>query len=164
MATRGDVQTDTFFVIGNPSTVVASPDFAETSVQDCCYELFLFGDTSDTDEFKNDRTGFFKAYDNSVTGASLVIQKCVGSSFVDVVTISDDTYGTFYDYGASQLANGKEWIGIYMDWRQLLIDPDTLGTLGEGYYRLKTVETNLLASVGDQNQYSFVYQLRRVRQ
>lgn len=155
MAARGEVQTNTFFgVIDNPDQTVIQPDFAVAGVKDCCFDLPLFGDISDTDQFKNDRTGFFKAYDpNLISSVDIILQKCVNGTFVDVVAFIDNKYGTFSSLGTFQ-ADGLNYISMYMDWRQVLIDPDTLG-LGEGTYRLKTDETNILASVPVQNQFTF---------
>jgi len=159
--TRGDVQTDTFFVIDeNPDKTIAGPDFAVSEVKDCPFILPLFGDIADIDNFKNDRTGFFRAYDpNIITSVDIVLQKCVNDVFVDVVTFIDNKYGTFSSLGTFQ-ADGLDYTSMYMDWRQVLIDPDGLGTLGEGKYRLKTIEVNTLASVDDQNQFSFRYKLQ----
>ena len=171
MATRGDVQEKVFFSVkSDPNQVPEGPTLTTTSIQDCCYQLPLFGKTGvtapDTDRFKNDRTAFLKAYDSAVTAVSIILQKCVDDEFTDVVTLSDSTYGDFFDFTAGNpdfegLDNSPlTYIGVYMDWRQVLIDPDVLGTLGEGIYRLRTDETNILASLANQSQYSFEYNLR----
>lgn len=154
MATRGDVQTATFFTIGNTPLVFETTDvFASTSATDCCLELPVFASLSDTDPLKNDRTSFWKPYDNSVTAVVLKLQKCVNGASVTQATISDDTYGTFIDFGTTT-AGGKNFIALKsIDWTQILTD------FGVGTYRLKTEETNLLASVPVQNQYSFTYKL-----
>jgi len=154
---RGDSQELIVKLI--PSSPVAPSraiPLAPSIVDDCCFELPIFGAVSDTDPFKNDRTGFIRKYDRLITGVSIVIQKYENGSFVDKHTITDNSYGTFSDFGVFE-ANGFKYISVYIDWRLVLIGFDA------GSYRLKTIEVNSLASTADQNDYSEEYCLREFR-
>lgn len=160
MAEGGDVQKIILQLIeDNPDKTPVIVPKAETSVEDCCFQLPLFGDIADTDKFKNDRTGYLKRYGKSVTAVTFTLQKCINDTFVDAVDLVDNTYGTFHTFGFFE-SQGFKYIGIYMDWRQVLIDPDTNDPpLGKGTYRILTKETNILASLPVQNQCSFEYDL-----
>lgn len=154
MAARGDVQEDIVTLIeSNPDQSLLTVPLAATTVEDCCFFRPIFGDTTDTDPFKNDRSSFIRRYDGLVTGVVLIIQKCVNGAYADQHTIIDDTYGDFSDFGVFSTTRFN-YISIYVDWR-LVLD-----AFGEGIYRIKTVETNTLASLGDQNQFSDDYFLQ----
>lgn len=154
MAARGDVQEDIVTLIeSNPNNTLLAPSLAPTTVEDCCFFLPIFGDTSDEDPFKNDRNSFIRRYDLLVSGVVLKIQKCVNGTYTDQHTIIDNTYGDFSDFGVFSTTRYK-YISIYMDWR-LVLD-----AFGEGIYRIYTEETNILTSLGVQNDCSDDYELK----
>jgi|TARA_Y100000310_G_scaffold311768_2_gene358362 hypothetical protein len=154
MAARGDVQEDIVSLIeSDPDKTVSAPPLAVSTVEDCCFWLPVFGDTSDTDDFKNDRSSFIKRYPRIVSGVVMVIQKCVNGTYTDQHTIVDDTYGDFSDFGDFSIGS-VNYISIYIDWRLILT------AFGEGIYRIKTLETNSLASSPVQNDYSHDYHLQ----
>ena len=153
MAEGGDVQKRLFQMIDeNPIVNVPLPPLGVTDVSDCCFELPIFGNTTDPDPLQNDRTGFVKRYGRSTLNVPLVIQKFEGD-WLDKVTITDNTYGDYSSFGFFQY-QGYKYISIYVDWRAVL------SAFDQGSYRIKTVETNILASIGLQNQYSFEYCLK----
>lgn len=151
---RGEVHEAVMFVVSeNPDKTILAPEKAATGIDDCCFILPLFGDTGDTDSFKNDRTGFFRSYPLTVTAVDLLIQKCVNDTFVTQHTIVDNTYGTFSSFGTFT-ANGRKYVSIYIDWTAIL------SAFGEGIYQIATDETNILASLSNQSQCSFAYRLQ----
>jgi hypothetical protein len=158
MASRGDVQEQVFLTIAPGAAVPPVIPLAASVTDDCCFNLPLFGDISDTDEFKNDRTDFLKAYDGATTAVILKLEKNISGVWTEVVDLIDNTYGTFFALGFFTTGN-LSYIGYFMDWRQVLIDPATTNVLGEGTYRIKTIETNVL--LGTINNYSFDYCLKQ---
>jgi hypothetical protein len=146
---------------GNPDKSVITLPLVTPLDIDCCIELDVYGDVSDPSTFKNDRTGdSLWKFDKSTTAVDLWLQKWDESTgWGDVVQITNDTYGTYHAFGFFT-SGSFDYAGVYMDWRKVLIDPDTLGTLGEGSYRIKAEETNILAALNGQKQYSFVYCVR----
>ncbi len=153
MATRGDVQKDTFFTIGGSANVVTGPEFAEP-LEECCVDLLLFGDLlNPTDPFKNDKTSYFEYYSNDTDTAILKLQKCENGTFVDKATITDNTYGEFSDFGDFQ-ADNRNYISIKnIDWTAIL------SAFDRGKYRFIVETTNILASVTPTPDCSFTYKL-----
>jgi len=152
MASRGDVQEELFFATGTALPVSNIPDVPE-GLKECCYELFLFTYTTDvTDDLKNDRTSFFKYYPESFTAGTFIIQKCVGGTFTDQHTITDNTYGTFKDF-ATEVKNGFNYISIKnIDWTAVRV------SFGVGKYRIKATATDIFSNTD--TTYSFNYKVQ----
>lgn len=157
MATRGDVQTATFFTISAESPLATGPTFAEGIGGECCVDLLLFGDNSTPEntanKYRNDKTGYFEYYSNDTDSAVMKIQKCVNGTMTDQHTV-DGTYGTFSDFGEFQSDNRKYISLKNIDWTAILL------AFGEGKYRLIVETTNILASVVTVPDCSFTYTLK----
>jgi len=158
MATRGDVQTDTFFTISVATPLATGPTFAEGLTGECCIDLFLFGDNSNptnkANKYRNDKTSYFEYYSNDTTTAIMKIQKCVNGVMTDKHTVTDDTYGTFSDFGVFQSDNRKYISLKNIDWTAILL------AFGEGKYRLTVETTNILTSVTTVPRCTFTYTLK----
>ena len=154
MAEGGDVQKRLFGMIDdNPVVSTPLPPLGVTDVSDCCFELPIFGNLgSSTNKASNDRTGFIKRYNKSISNVSLVLQKFDGE-WVDQDDINNDDYGDFSDFGDYEY-KGYKYISIYVSWRDILV------AFGEGSYRIKTIEESIQSSVDDKNKFSFEYCLR----
>jgi hypothetical protein len=79
------------------------------------------------------------------------LQKKVSGSWVEQVTISDDTYGEYYPQGS--FASKPKYAGFIVNWQSVL------STIGEGQYRVEVVETNPLYPSGT-SKYSMPFCLK----
>lgn len=160
MAERGEVSTVNLFGVGNVTQPPIPVIDESLELEECCYILPLLADLTDTDPLKNDRTSFFRYYDqNAVTAAVFIIQKCENGVFVDKVTIADNTYGEFSPLG-DEVHNigGVDHNYIRLDninWTQILDDFE------EGVYRIKAEATNIFGSLGIQESFDFTYELKK---
>ena len=123
---RGDSYFELLFVSGDtskPEIVVPTA----TPIPECCYILPLFANSdyvANSDEFKQDETGYFNFYDASaITAVDLIIQKCkTDGTFEDKHIIIDDTYGTYKALGV-EVINGLNYISIKnINWSKILVD------------------------------------------
>ena len=152
MASRGDVQQQEFFATGTAIPSANVSDLPE-GLKECCYELFLFTYATDvTDDLKNDRTSYFKYWPTSFETGTLTIQKCVGGTFTDQEIITDNTYGTFKDFG-EEIKNGQVYISIKnIDWTALR------SVYGVGEYRIEAAAMDMFGNIDV--DYSFSYKVR----
>lgn len=95
----------------------------------CCYDLNVFADTSDTDEYKNDQSHVIKIIPQQYT-ITMYIEKLVDGSWVSQATLNNDTYGTYYAQGFQTKAK-DDYIGYSIAWREVL------SSFGVGRYRIK---------------------------
>ena len=152
MASRGDVAQKVFFATGTALPVSNVTDLPE-GLAECPYKLFLLVDTGDLNNpLRNDQTSYFKFYPKSFTAATLTIQKCVGGTFTDQHTITDDTYGTFKDF-AVEVKNNQKYISI-----KNILWSAVKASFGVGEYRIKAGATDMFGNtIVD---YSFAYHVR----
>lgn len=98
----------------------------------CCYQnLVLAGGTKD---WQKDRSAFLFRKELTTDTIVMTLQKEIVGVFTDQLTITDDTYGTFYDFGDLTNADNptsSRLTGFLLDWDLVL------SGLGEGNYRLK---------------------------
>lgn len=158
MAARGDVQEITLFTISVATPLATGPTFKEGLTGECCVDLFLFGDNSDpantANPFRNDKTSYLEYYSNDTDTAVMKLQKCVNGLMTDQHTVTDDTYGTFSDFGDFE-ADNRKYISLKsIDWTAILL------AFGEGKYRLIVETTNILASVVTVPRCTFTYTLK----
>ncbi len=152
---RGDVQKKTLTSLFNPIIVsTAVGVFEEQDLDDCCTELPLLASTTDADPFKNDRTTFLRGYDASITAVDLFLTKPSVPGFTNVPLV-DNKYGIFHALGFHSDELGRDYIGFEMDWRSVLLDPDALGTLGEGTYQIIAELTAIALSPPDDLDFSY---------
>ena len=123
-----------------------------TTAVDCCFYLEVLAETVITDAIKNDKSSFIRFYNNTFSGSSMILQKKVNCEWSNVATLNNNTYGTYYAFGWYTNELAEKAMGYQLDWQKVLTG------LGEGVYRIQTIDVNVLA--GNQNQYSFEYNLR----
>lgn len=138
----------------NPITVVN--DFGlDVLNRDCCFILNVLAQTVGSDPFKNDMSSVIFFYSNAFTGASMVLEKLVNGEWEEVETLDNNEYGTLYEYGFKENSKEEKLMGYVLEWQLVLQDLD----LGEGSYRIKTIEQNIL-SEEETNQYSMQFCLK----
>ena len=131
-----------FAVTGNPDVIPSIPVAEDLELPECCFELLLLVDNADaTNAKRNDLTSWFDIFSSSIASAVFKIQKCDGTEFVDVHTITDNTYvGQFIDFG-TETHDGLDYITVHdIDWTAIRV------AFGVGKYRLISEATSILAS------------------
>ena len=128
-----------------PQTVPEIDDRLVQSV--CCVAQYVLADLTDSENYKNDKTAVL--YKRLLAADTIVytLQKYT-TSWQDLDTLNDNTWGTYYDFGS--LAN-TDLKGYLLDWNLVL------GFEGEGNYRIKIARTILGAS---DTLYTAVFALR----
>ena len=124
----------------NPEEPTINLNLPEVENQDCCVEPCVFASLSTTDPFQNDKTSVIWIFDNGITNVVMKLQQWIGSSFVDVATLNNNTLGTVYLYGDIVSAEGDNLVGYLIDWNLVL------PALGLGTYRIQTTETTIFGS------------------
>lgn len=95
----------------------------------CCYDLNVFADSSDTDEYKNDNSNVIKIIPQQYT-ITMKLQKLVSGTWTDQATLNDNSYGTYYAQGFETKGN-NDYIGYAISWRTVL------SAFGVGRYRIE---------------------------
>jgi len=148
---RGEVQTEEFICLLNPiSDVVTGDTFDEPITDDCCYELPIFGDLFDTNPLRNDKTRFYDQFEESTLTADMFLTKPSDPDFVEVA-LTDDSFGTFFEYGFFVDELSRKSVGFELDW--VLI----LAAFGEGSYQLRLDRTTLLSPPDPDPIFDFQY-------
>jgi hypothetical protein len=96
----------------------------------------VFGHLTDADVYFNDTNTFMFSFDGYLSGiytTTMKIQEEVGGVWTDLVTLTDNTYGTYIPY--STYASQPSYAGFIIAWRNIL------NVYGEGVYRFKVTIT-----------------------
>jgi hypothetical protein len=125
------------FTLVNSGTVISLPSFCDDGKYDCNFILPVYA-YNGTDDLKNDKSGLYVLAQSWTTSITFVIQKKIGSTYVDMDTFDDNTYGEYYAQG--DYTNKPAYSGIVIYWKEVL------ATFGVGEYRIKTTEINPLGT------------------
>lgn len=109
------------------------PAFCDDGKFDCDFKIPVFADASGED-LKNDKSSILIMPEDWVSAITFVIQKYSGSAWSDQATISDQSYGEYYDQG--DLEGHPTYAGIVLYWSNIL------SAFGAGEYRIKITQTN----------------------
>lgn len=120
----------------------------------CCFELPALAELSFTNDFNNDRHGYLYFWPDTVQSATLVLQRITAGVYVDVVTITDSTLGSFTPFGTQPNGNifGDKLTSVNINWK------DVLFTHGTGTYRVVSVGTTIEAVEITRSQLEFCLQ------
>lgn len=134
----GNVIKDLFFLIAsNPIPSTLTIDLPVGKGQDCCsaFPLRALADVSTNDPLKNDVSGFLWWFNDVVSSASLGLYKWNQATMDwDYQTLlSDNTYGTFYDYGFFVNDANESFIGYQLQWKTVLT------SFGAGSYIVRAI-------------------------
>lgn len=151
----GETIRQNFSIIrNNPVGVTPLPLVSSTG--ECCFKLDVLAElTAKTDEHYNDISAPIFFWSNAFASATLILQKYVNGAWTNVVTLSNDDYGTLYAFGFFENIFEETAIGYNLDWFSVLNDV----SLGEGNYRIKSTGTTLFGGV-TVDKYSFEYCLK----
>ena len=104
--------------------------------EDCEFHIDVFADATSND-LHNDKSTFLFEYMTSTDSAVFKVESYSAGVWTEVITVTDNTYGLFYDLGT--LADFPLYAGMYLYWKNVF------AALGEGCYRFK-VESTILGS------------------
>lgn len=141
-------RTKALFFLVPSGDETALPAFCTDNKYDCNFVLPLYADDSG-DDLKNGKFSVLIMPPEWTSAIVFVLQKYVGSAWVDQATITDDTYGEYYAQGDIEAKPLYSGVVIY---GSLL-----LAALGEGDYRIETTQTNPL---GEHVSYSRTFCLQ----
>jgi len=118
------------------------PTISET----CCEKFYVLAESTITDPLKNDSSDWIWFYDKSVTGVVLLLQQWVNGAWSSVATLTDDTYGTYYDgvvFQGYRFDAYKIWLASgYGSYSFIMRSYNSFGTL---------IETEASRTVGSLN-------------
>lgn len=138
---NGELIKETFFILQElPKGTPVELDILTSSTSDCPFCLTVLADEVDESEYKNDKTGFLFKFSELITSLTFTLQKKVDGTFVDVETLNNDNWGTLYPLEFIIDDKNRKYVGYLVDWRLVLSGH------GTGFYRLKTIETNLFGT------------------
>lgn len=129
------------------TTSIVDPDInflQDPLTDDCCYKFCAFVFPTDvTDEFRNDKYHYNFRFDKDlVTSAIMELQKFVNGEWVTIANLTDDTYGTFEDYGNFvSLVTNQSYMGYIIEWSKVH------GAFGIGSYRVVSIGTDILGGL-----------------
>ncbi len=124
------VFSDDFDVITLPSVDPIKPEIESNPLIRCCYIQTVFGDTSNEDALRNDRTLFLKFFPKTKQSAPIILQKAENGAWVNKFTLAaGGAPGTMYPLGFV-IKNNLKYIGYDFNWRW------ALNLYGSGIYRL----------------------------
>lgn len=145
----GECIKSNFIIIGtNPIEEVPSIGgiIPASPVAQCCSKTTFFASTPSDDVLKNDKTSFLWVLSPLVSAAEMTLQKAdANGTFVDVQTLNDNDYGTFYPLNFNSDDDNRKYIGYLLDMRLVILDD------GAGLYRVKNVIVTIL---GNKSLYS----------
>lgn len=133
--------------------VVDSPTMqAAPNATGCSFELPALAEMEPTDDHFNDKHSVIWFFGELFSDIKIYLQKKSGSTWNDVAELTDDTYGTMYDFGFFVNKFSESAIGYLIEWTKVLNEE------GVGSYRVRVTG---MQSIGDfEDQYSFEFALK----
>lgn len=133
-----------------PSTNASTP-LQQALDNGCSFELPALAEYEPTDEHFNDKHAPIWFFDDLFSDVKIYLQK-KSIEWVDLVELTDNTYGTMYPYGFFVNKFGNSAIGYLIEWTKVLNEN------GPGSYRVRVEGTK---SIGDFDGYtSFEFSLK----
>ncbi len=139
------IKQDFVFLATDPEKPEVSLNIPEAENSDCCVEPCVFA-SDNIDPFENDKSSALWVYGVGTTNVDLVLQKWVGSVWVDLVALDNTDFGEPNLFGSISGADGSNLVAYFIDWYLVRLAHDT------GTYRVKTIETTIFGNTI--NQYS----------
>lgn len=135
---NGEEIHETFYVIKTaPPSDPPVLDLPASTVKDCPPCMTVFASTADGDPFKNDKRSFLFKFTELLETFTMTLQKKVDGDFEDVLALTDNTLGTYFDLGFIVDDQNRQYAGYLLDWQLVLL------AYGTGVYRVVTEETNI---------------------
>ena len=144
LSIKGEAINQEFFLIPkNPIPEIITPPVPHITT-DCCsaFSLFALADVDSDEELRNDVSGFLFWFSDAIATAEMKLQKWNGSAWVNIATLTDNTYGIFYAFEFFVNDAGEKFIGYQLNWK------DVLTINGEASYRIKCNVTDVFSGTG----------------
>jgi hypothetical protein len=128
MPLDGECIKETFYLIkDNPNPIINTLPLLSSTTNECCgaFSFKVLADTTDANEFKNDKTDFLWWFSDFVTDAEIELKKFNGSTYETVTDLNNNDYGVFLPYGSFINASSEKFVGYTLDWRNVIADFDT---------------------------------------
>ncbi len=144
---NGQAIKETIYILRTPAEVV-------TTLQDqpnpsgCDFFLPALAQYEPVGDLFNDHHSVIWFFDELCSDVKIFLQK----DREDLTELTDDTYGTFYEYGFFTNKFGEKAIGYKIDWSTVLNEH------GPGAYRIRNEATRAIGAFDD--QYSFEFNLQ----
>ena len=142
----------------NPTPQTNTPNIPNSSLNECCSDcsINVLADNSGL-PLQNDISGRLFWFDSFITGATLDLQKWVGSAFTTVATniTAVTTYGVGTSFNSFVNQEGQNLVGIQLDWAKII---NLGGNFGIGTYRIKVNST--IPVFGNQISYDLQFCLK----
>ena len=104
MSKWGEIQKKNVLVMDGIREIITLP-LNDNPFERCCYNLCVFADLSDADNYRNDWTSFLKIIPQSYSSVNMELEKYVDGVWTIQAALVDDTYGTFYALGFETKGN-----------------------------------------------------------
>lgn len=113
-----------------PSSNISNPIQSQSGNNGCIFELPALAEYEPTDDHFNDIHAPIWFFDDLFSDVKIYLQK-KSIEWVDLVELTDNTYGTFYPYGFFVNKFGNSAIGYLIEWTKVLNEN------GPGSYRIR---------------------------
>lgn len=130
----GEAIYELFYMVAQPVNQIKPPvDIPTIRTRDCCQDFFLkvYADPFDNGSLRNDRSGFIFSFDDSVTSATLILQRFVNGNWENTAPLNDNTFGVFYPLGFFTNNSNERFIRYDLYWQKVIMG------IGNGKYRIK---------------------------
>jgi len=115
----------------------------------CCFKLPALAQLVPDDDFKNDNHFEIFFWNNAYTSSLMFLQVFENGAWSDKVALTDNTLGTFYDYGFYFTMYNENSTAFLIDWSLVL------NAYSAGNYRLRCEGTKIDASTVDKYSLDF---------
>jgi hypothetical protein len=122
----------------------------------CDFELPALAEFEPSDDHFNDKHSVIWFFDELFSDVKIYLQKKVGGEWTDLSELTNDTYGTMYDFGFFVNKFSESAIGYLIEWTEVL------NAHGQGKYRVRVEGTK---AIGDfEGLTSFEFDLKNYTQ
>ncbi len=142
---NGQAIKETIYILR--PTVDTPAQMQSPPVVGCIVGLPALAEYVPTSDHYNDKHSVIWFFDELFTASRMWLQK----DQADIIELTDDTYGTFYEFGFFVNKFGESAIGYQLNWTAVL------NAHGPGSYRIRNSSTKAIGTFPD--QYSFDFNL-----
>lgn len=129
------IKQDFLLLLEDPNKII-NPEILQKT-EECCFEINVLAEYVKTNDLYNDKFSYIRFYDkDSFSNATFKLQK----DKVDVATLTDNTYGTYFDFGFHETIYNQNAKGYLLDFNLIL------NLFGEGDYRIKAEAVNIFGN------------------
>ncbi len=137
---QGQSIGETFYMLRDNPYVVPPLSFTDEISASCCFALPALAEIGDkTNDLFNDYHCPLFFWGNGFQTANLKLQKNINGEWTDILTLTDNGYGEYHEFGFFVDRYLNSAIGYTLDWNLVL--NSGADNFGEGNYRIKSTGT-----------------------